>query len=485
MRELLLLAILGLSLSANGRVKGLQNLKGEWGTGGGNALVCFSQKTFSDNSQQENIVEIIKNNNNNVPDKLLSYIESIEIYDLYEAKMERGLARKSAEIVEISKDEEILSYIDRLGERYLTRVEYMHYLIYEGKKILPESNIIITNKPIVEQLNDIANVILPTENCVITTMAAQINTNNYYQLFIDERLYDHPRHSKQSKATLILHEMIYAFLREHKGHTNSSAARAIVRMFISYDKLITESSVAKDLYKLDSVTNSFIPNYFPLQGGPGDDAYEMIPFVDYEESTKQLALSLQFHFYSNKWKKSFQKIEGIVDQFENSNEFEAFHSEVLGMAHVDGINQSVDSFSLLGTTGKIIERGLLINEKKWQNYLSEFIKLTSPIEKELISFLKNLPTENRKSNELLCDRNYSGCFAYLDQYEKADLYLSDTLLVAFEGTPSGVDPSPLYRNVEYLLNPGGQDYIRLSSFFSEGSLDQEYLIFDKPIPAKY
>ena len=92
---------------------------------------------------------------------------------------------------------------------------------------------------------------MPGKNCIISTMAAQVNYQNYYQVHIDERLYLHPTHSRQSQASLILHELIYGFLRKHYKHEDSGVTRNLVRYYISHSESITIGSVANAIYQMN------------------------------------------------------------------------------------------------------------------------------------------------------------------------------------------------------------------------------------------
>lgn len=219
---------------------------GDWGSGGGNAIVCFNSATIAEGDKTVNILDEIKKNKNIIPDKFLTHIKSIEMYDLYEAKKKRGIGSQPAEILNIKEDEKIYEYIDRISSRFNDHNSEISKLIWKSRRIVPDGNISFSESGVVYQ-NDLGAVSLPQENCIISTMAAQVNYFNNYFVHIDQRLYDHKAHSIQSKAVLILHEMIYAYGRKFFDHKESGSTRELVRVLISYHESITEGFVSKFL----------------------------------------------------------------------------------------------------------------------------------------------------------------------------------------------------------------------------------------------
>lgn len=243
---ILLLAIVSIQAQAK-----INYARGEWGSGGGNALVCFAKVTEITNGEvkERDLVAEVKANNNTIPNELLQWIDTIELFDLYEAKKRRGLDSKKPEIIKIKDNEKIYEYFDRLGKRFEKNVYVMKGFIDFGKKLIPDTNLIF-HESAVKYQNDLGSVTLPGPNCLISTIAAQVNFNDYFEVHIDERLFNHPKHTKQSKATLILHELIYALGRKELGHKDSGATRNVVRYFISYHETFTEGVVAKALHDL-------------------------------------------------------------------------------------------------------------------------------------------------------------------------------------------------------------------------------------------
>jgi hypothetical protein len=259
--------VLALMLWTTSAVAKINYARGEWGSGGGNALVCFAEVTEVTNGEVRvrDLVAEVRANNNTIPDELLQWISSIELFDLYEAKKRRGLDSKKPEIIEIKSNEKIYEYFDRLGKRFEKNVYVMKNFITIGKELIPDTNLIF-HESAVKYQNDLGSVTLPGPNCLISTMAAQVNFKDYFEVHIDQRLFNHPKHSKQSKATLILHELIYALGRKHLNHKDSGATRNVVRYYISYHESFTEGVVAKALhdlgfFKKDSETPEIMAKY--------------------------------------------------------------------------------------------------------------------------------------------------------------------------------------------------------------------------------
>jgi hypothetical protein len=74
---------------------------------------------------------------------------------------------------------------------------------------------------------------LTDDKCVVAQLAAQVNlTGPYSDLYIDRRLYWHPKHSALSRAVLGLHEFVYRKARQ-LGQTDSHNTRVLVSFLIT------------------------------------------------------------------------------------------------------------------------------------------------------------------------------------------------------------------------------------------------------------
>ncbi len=262
MRFVVALTLLLFNQLAQGKILDEKSIQGEWGSGGGNALVCFIQEEIEIGGRTLNFKKWVEQNNNTIPNSLLPFIKSIEMFDLYEAKKKRGLSAKAPEIVSIEENEGFYDYLDRLGRRFIGKVDSMNQLVKKTQIMVPESSFIFHEAAIKYQ-NDLGTVTLPQDHCVISTMAGQVSINGYFEVHIDERLFNHSKHSKQSKATLVLHELIYAYARFFNNEEESSSTRKMVSAFISYSSGVTEGSVSKLGYNLGFFKSEFTGNGVP------------------------------------------------------------------------------------------------------------------------------------------------------------------------------------------------------------------------------
>jgi hypothetical protein len=273
--------------------------RGEWGSGGGNALVCFPEGQIAIGEESYDVISEIKKNGNKIATKFLPFIETIEMYDLFEAKKRRGLSGDKPEILEITESETIYEYIDRVAKRFKLYNPVLTNLIPAAKELLPDEKFVL-HEYAVKYQNDMGEVTLPKENCVIATVAGQVNIggreNGYYEVHLDYRLFNHAKFSRQSKATLVLHEFIYALSRKHFNHTDSSATRSIVRFYISYSKQFTEGFIAKSLGQLGFI-NPGSENFSLLVKNYTYSA-TMVSISEYVEYLHENAMELMSDFYT-------------------------------------------------------------------------------------------------------------------------------------------------------------------------------------------
>lgn len=336
-------------------------LNGDMGSGGGNAIVCFEKTTIAYGENTVNILDEIKKNKNIIPDKFLTHIKSIEMYDLYEAKKRRGIGSEPAEILKIEESENIYDYIDRLGARFQNTNHTVQGMIAQGKELLPDSRLIFEDTAVPYQ-NDLGTVSLPGKNCLISTMAAQVNNQNLFNAYIDRRLFEHAKHSKQSQATLILHEIIYASFRRHFKHTDSGATRNIVRLVISYHESITEKLVMDTLFDLKVFTH--------------DDEPTLVN--KYELSNSMYIVSAMTGYFVNEVKST--SIRDI--DLEKLNLIKDYSIE---LANKDEIPLGLNQKKVFESTSMRINRGVLSGDSKleWGELQAELAILTDSVVQNL------------------------------------------------------------------------------------------------------
>ena len=216
---------------------------GGWSSGGGNAVVCFNNEDYlqylnSDGSLKN---EAYRN----------GIIESIETYDLFEARLPRGIDQSEIpEIITINPDENIAPYISRLSNRYKNFVSPVSNIVTSGKKSIPDTNVRFYNGAVTQNKDYNPAIILNDKNCIVTTIANQHSNNGFYELFIDARAFNHPAHSKLSKAALILHEYVYAIARS-LGQEDSHSTRKVIEILITKNPDYTARYVASLIKNLN------------------------------------------------------------------------------------------------------------------------------------------------------------------------------------------------------------------------------------------
>lgn len=202
-----------------------------------------------DELRVRNLPQEVRENGNVISDDLIQYIDSIELFDLYEAKKRRGLNPNPPKIIQIKDNESAFEYVDRVAERFKSTIPYMEEIIKSTKMALPQNNFILESSAVRYQ-NDLGSVVIPNDHCVISTMAVQVNYNKFYKVHIDGRLFNHPKHSRLSQATLVLHETVYAYARA-RGQNDSGTTRELVKQYITKGEFVTEGSVASAIYNLE------------------------------------------------------------------------------------------------------------------------------------------------------------------------------------------------------------------------------------------
>jgi hypothetical protein len=230
-------------------IKSLPNdTRGDWSSGGGNSVVCF-KKEFA----KKAIEAINSTHEKHIPNFVFDndWIESVEMYDLFEARLPRGIDSKIPEIIDIADDETLESYIINRKARFDNLSEGIQNAFEEGMELIPSSRIRFYNGGLIQQNDTDDFGIVDVERCVVQTMAAQRNWGNHFELYIDSRLFNHKGHSRLSKAVLLIHEYIYAYSRWQLSHEFSSRTRKLVELIITYDKdSLRVSDVLKSVYDL-------------------------------------------------------------------------------------------------------------------------------------------------------------------------------------------------------------------------------------------
>jgi hypothetical protein len=274
--------------------------KGGWSSGGGNAIVCFQDDIA------ETAIKEIKLAKGIIPNRLLSSqtaIESIEMYDLFESKLPRGLdPNNKIKIIQIQDDQDLIRYSHGLMIRFAKMVPIVSRVIGKGLSQLPEANMRF-HQGAVKQQNDIGEINhINDKKCIISTIAIQRNWNNFFELHIDARLFNHPKHSRLSKAVLLLHEFIYSTGRK-KGHLDSSQTRKLVETSISVHRGNTIGHAANLVEELGFNPN---PNSLPEEGYIFNTYVFSFPFNSFNSFSRYERDFVKFY--------RTEKVEVLIDK---------------------------------------------------------------------------------------------------------------------------------------------------------------------------
>ncbi len=191
--------------------------------GGGNARVCFSSVQAAQAAKRNPLNR----------DAYWDAIESVELIDLYEARRPRGENGIVPSIVESNPGENGRAFAERIARRFDHRLALFANLIREGMETFSQNQIVWSEEPL-GRTNDISPAIpIESKMCTTLALAIQKDVNGSDKIYLDRRLFQHPKHSLLSRNVTFLHEYIYQYARDKRGQENSSASREAVGLAIS------------------------------------------------------------------------------------------------------------------------------------------------------------------------------------------------------------------------------------------------------------
>jgi len=223
--------------------------EGSESSGGGNSIVCFSDKAIAReilNKDNPDFGEILNSH--------LDFITSIEAIDLYQARQPRGFQEQNPEIIPIGQEETPFQYVEKIVTRLKHSVPKLASIIKESKDLFVDDNIILEPNGL-RSINDANQVqAINSESCVAVTVAAQYKAGpSSFYLHIDDRLFNHPAHSNLSKAVLLLHEYVYRYARS-LGQFDSRNTRLLVSYLITQNNGLTSLKLAKKALDLGFIS---------------------------------------------------------------------------------------------------------------------------------------------------------------------------------------------------------------------------------------
>ena len=230
---------------------------GTEGGGGENSVVCFKDGKIPAairDPQSPRFGQILDS-------EIKNDVISIEAYDLYEARMPRGLKREFPTIISIPDHVEIRAYAEYIAQRFAPYVPSVTKIIQSGSDMLTDSRIIMrpTGLNRIHDENDVGYI--DASRCVVATMAAQYNAGDETRVQLDGRLYGSPLHSRLSQAVTFLHESIYYSARNFAQHTDSRATRTLVSTLIG-GASISSLELVNLLKRLHMPFSENMDNYF-------------------------------------------------------------------------------------------------------------------------------------------------------------------------------------------------------------------------------
>jgi len=206
-------------------------------SGGGKGIVCFTTKEIADK---------VKEDFGYIYNDQLSSITSLEMYDLNFAKQPIGLERIAPKLVREDQFQNAIDLYHFLKQRLKDVYRPLFNIIEDSEQAFLKKgadSIFIDGSSVSPVFDANPQYVSSDPTCTFTTMALQSGDD----LFIDARLFDHPKHSLLSGATLLLHEFIYFHTREC-GKTDSRSVRTLIR-YILRESLDTKKieTLAQDL----------------------------------------------------------------------------------------------------------------------------------------------------------------------------------------------------------------------------------------------
>ena len=204
-------------------------------SGGGNAVVCFDHVAIANQ---------VRSNGGVVHDAELEHITFIEMVDLYQAKKPRGLPPRKPQIVPVNEDlnvsdgDAIRDFFQKISRRFKFVFGDVSKATENMSEALSDEMLRFHPNPVHQMRDADLEIELHSPSCTFTTMAYnEIISEDLFYIHFDQRLFElgnkHTQHSRQSKAVLVLHEMIYLWARYMNQDSTSKKARDFVGYLIS------------------------------------------------------------------------------------------------------------------------------------------------------------------------------------------------------------------------------------------------------------
>lgn len=223
-------------------------------SGGGNAVVCFSDEKIPTRIRDKNDADY-----GAILDSEVSKITSVTGLDLYEAQQAVDIdTGEPVGIIQIGENESWKHYIFKIAQR-LSAVEMSDaYSEEDLNKELREMFGVpnFYQQPFgLEKIDDIGFTgRIDRTHCVLATVIAQYGDpkSSSVQVHVDKRIFYHSTHSKLSRAVLFLHELTYKSFRA-EGAKTSEEARELVKMAIMNHHMTAKEYIRRMVELIEKV----------------------------------------------------------------------------------------------------------------------------------------------------------------------------------------------------------------------------------------
>lgn len=247
----------GVGVSALSLLGNLAFASGE-SSGGGNAVVCFLHRSS---------VTEIRQNNGWIPDELFQDMASVELLDVYQARLVKGGviggsggdSGVAGQIIPMLPGESKHEYLQRIISKVNEAYSALGTWIRRGEANLADQ---IAAPHGLNAIRDYPHfVAVDQSNCVIATVIAQYTDLGHSYIQYDSRFFALPDaiFSAESKAISVLHEYVYYDFRI-RGHSTADATRMIVEKIISVGTTLREvmDATKTAMNRSDNIVDNFI-----------------------------------------------------------------------------------------------------------------------------------------------------------------------------------------------------------------------------------
>jgi len=220
---------------------------GAGSSGGGNALVCFDTseipKQIRERDQAGNIID------GSIRNEHIKHITKVEVLDLVEAQFARGMSQpKLTDLIQPNSGEDVEEYAKRVIGRFKDVAPLLYDNLMARVDEMPAANAVAQPDGLypVDDYNLLGRI--DSTNCVVATVAIHqfsgLNLSGSPDLYFDQRLMFHSKHSDISRAITYLHEVVYSYARSGQGHKDSQDTRKLIGVMLRKNLTVTELSKA-------------------------------------------------------------------------------------------------------------------------------------------------------------------------------------------------------------------------------------------------